>query len=82
MSEINANFKITVQKYLNKLASKDLLFAEMLKNENKSIDECVIYILKTAKKSNKIEFSEEEIINMAVWYYNDEFIKNIEVKLS
>ena len=82
MSEINANFKISVQQYLNKLASKDLLFAESLKNENKSIDKCVKYILNTAKKTKKIEFTEEEIINMAVWYYNDEFIKNINVKLS
>lgn len=79
MSKGTENFKTTIQDYLNKRAAEDSLFAETLKKENKSIDECVNYILTTVKKSGENGFTDDEIFGMAVHYYDEDGIKNIPV---
>lgn len=42
-------FKATIQNHLNEKAANDELFAATLKKENKSIDECIDYIIGEAK---------------------------------
>lgn len=41
------------------------------KHENKSIDDCVNYILTQVEKSNCNGFSDDEIYGMAVHYYDE-----------
>lgn len=79
MSKGTDQFKTTIQAHLEKRAAEDSLFAETLKKENKSIDECVNYILSEVKKSGCNGFADEEIFGMAVHYYDEDDIKNIKV---
>jgi hypothetical protein len=67
-------FKKTIQAYLEKRASEDLLFAETLKKEKKNINDCVIYILNQVKNSGCSGFADEEIYAMAVHYYDEDII--------
>lgn len=69
------SFKQIIEAHLNLLAIRDELFAKTLKKENKSIDECVDYILETVKKSGNNGFTEEEIFEMAVHYFDEDDIK-------
>ena len=70
-------FKEVISNYLKSAADKDPLFAETLKKPNKTIDECINYILATVQKSGKNGFADEEIFNMAIHYYDEDDIKNI-----
>lgn len=69
------SFKQIIEAHLNLLAIRDELFAQTLKKENKSMDECVDYILETVKKSGNNGFTEEEIFEMAVHYFDEDDIK-------
>lgn len=69
------NFKAIIEKHLNGLAENDALFSETLKKPNKNIDDCVTYILNTVKESGCNGFSDDEVFNMAVHYYDEEDIK-------
>lgn len=68
-------FKEVVQQHLISLAAKDELFAETLKKPNKTIDECVDYIIDEVQKSGKNGFADEEIFGMAVHYYDEDDLK-------
>jgi len=70
-------FKTVIQNYLNDLASKDSLFAQTLQKANKSIDECINYILHEVARSGCNGFADEEIFNMAVHYYDEDDIKSV-----
>lgn len=70
------NFKAVVQKYLQERAESDSLFAFTLEKPNKNIDDCIAYILNTVQKSGCNGFSDDEVYNMAVHYYDED---NIEV---
>jgi hypothetical protein len=70
------NFKKTISNHLEGVAANDPLFAETLKKPNKSIDNCVTYILNTVQKSGCNGFADEEIFGMAAHYYDED---NIEV---
>ena len=74
MSKGTDQFKITIQKYLEKRAEDDSLFSETFKKENKSIDGCVNYILQSVQKSGCNGFADEEIFGMAVHYYDEDSI--------
>lgn len=69
------NFKKVIQVHLEARAKEDPLFAETFKKENKSIDECITYILNTVQESGSNGFDDEEIFNMAVHYYDEDDIK-------
>jgi PcfK-like protein len=75
MSKGTETFKKTIQQYLEKRAGEDSLFAETLKKENKSIDECVNYILSEVQKSGCNGFADEEIFGMAVHYFDEDDVK-------
>jgi hypothetical protein len=68
------HFKKVISEKLQEIASKDELFAENLKKENKNIDDCITYILNTVQKSGCNGFTDDEIFNMAVHYYDEDLL--------
>ncbi|WP_311551627.1 PcfK-like family protein [Prevotella pallens] len=73
------HFKQTIAEFLNQRAMKDPLFAPQLEKPNKSIEECVRYILCEVKKSGCNGFSDMEIYSMALHYYDQDDIEVGEV---
>lgn len=70
------HFKQAIKSYLWQRAGQDELFASNLAKPNKSIDECITYILNTVQQSGCNGFADDEIFSMAVHYYDED---NIEV---
>ena len=70
------HFTRTIAEYLNQRAMTDPLFAPNLQKPNKSIEECITYILSEVRKSGCNGFADDEIYSMAVHYYDED---NIEV---
>jgi hypothetical protein len=64
-------FKEVIQNYLNNFALSDSVFTEKLKDKNKSIDNCIQYILNEVKKSGLNGFTDDEIFGMAIHYYDE-----------
>jgi len=69
------NLKKTIEEHLQQLGSKDELFAETLKKENKNIDDCITYILNQVQSSGCNGFTDDEIFGMAVHYYDEDNLK-------
>ena len=63
------HFKDVIQNYLETRASYDELFAESFHKENKSIDECITYILTEVQRMGCAGLSDEEVYSLAVHYY-------------
>jgi len=77
-------FKNTIKAYLDKRATEDELFAASYAKANRKLDDCIIYILNTVKKSGCNGFADDEIYSMAVHYYDEDNIevgKNIDCKV-
>lgn len=70
-----AGFKNTIQNYLENRAKTDELFAKTYAKENKNIDDCITYIINTAKDSKCNGFTDEEVFGMAVHFYDEGDIK-------
>jgi hypothetical protein len=70
------HFKNTIKAYLDKRAETDVLFSFQYSKPEKSIDDCVTYILNTVQKSGCNGFADDEIYSMAVHYYDED---NIEI---
>lgn len=68
-------FKQVIQTYLEDRAIHDDLFAMSFWKENKSIDECIEYILTEVRKSGCNGFADDEIYSMAIHYYDEDNIK-------
>lgn len=68
------NFKRTIQDYLEVRAKTDELFAKSYAKPNKSIDECITYILNEVQRSGCNGFEDDEIYGMAVHYYDEDNI--------
>ena len=66
------NFKRTIQDYLEARAKIDELFAKSYAKPNKSIDECITYILNEVQRSGCNGFEDNEIYGMAVHYYDED----------
>lgn len=78
------HFKQVIKSYLWQRAGQDPLFAPNLAKPNKSIDDCVTYILNEVQKSGCAGFADEEIYSMALHYYDEDSIevgKPIECKV-
>lgn len=69
------HFTRTIAEYLNQRAATDPLFAPNLMKPNKSIEECVTYILGEVYKSDCNGFDDDEIYSMAVHYYDEDDIE-------
>ena len=70
-------FKRVIQNYLENRAKEDALFSISFAKENKTIDECINYILSEVQKSGCNGFTDEEIYSMAVHYYDEDDIKDV-----
>ena len=71
-------FKETIKAYLDRRAQDDSLFAISYAKQHKSLDECVSYIISEVQKSGCNGFADNEIYGMAVHYYDEDSIANIE----
>lgn len=69
-------FKSVIKSYLDNRAAQDTLFALSYAKPNKSLDECVAYILGEVQKSGCNGFDDDEIYSMAMHYFDED---NIEV---
>jgi hypothetical protein len=72
------HFKAAIKKYLDERAEADELFAAAYAKPKKSLDECVNYILQQVRKQGYNGYTDEEIYGMAVHYYDEDDIKDIE----
>ncbi|MGL5273153.1 MAG: PcfK-like family protein [Phocaeicola sp.] len=70
------HFKQVIKSFLWQRAGQDPLFAPNLAKPNKSIDECITYILNEVQKSGCNGFTDNEIFSIAIDYYDED---NIEV---
>lgn len=70
------NFKSTIKAYLDNRAETDVLFAMQYSKPEKSLDDCITYILNTVQKSGCNGFADGEIYSMAIHYYDGD---NIEI---
>lgn len=77
MSATTNPFQEKIEAFLNDFAMHDELFAISLKKENKSITECLNYIISEVEKTGRNGFDDQEIFNMAVHYYDEDSIKDI-----
>ena len=77
MNKTTDHFKRTIQAYLDNRAAEDKLFAASYNKPNKSIDECVTYILNWVQKSGCNGFSDGEIYSQAVHYYDEDDIEKL-----
>ena len=69
-------FKKVIKAYLDNRAKTDALFAQSYAKPNKSIDECLSYIMGEArKKGNAVCVSDEVVFGWAVHYYDEDDIK-------
>ena len=66
------HFKATIEAYLKKLASADKMFAKRMEREDKNIDDCLNYILKTVQASGCNGFEDSTIFGMAIHYYDED----------
>lgn len=71
----SANFILALESHLNSIAENDPLFAKTLKKPNKNIDDCITYILNTVKNSGCSGVEINEVLNMAVHYYDEDEIE-------
>jgi hypothetical protein len=66
------HFKQTIQNYLEERALNDTLFSVSFRKPNKSMDDCITYILNTVQKSGCNGFTDDEVYSMAVHYYDED----------
>ena len=69
------HFTRAIAEYLNQRAATDHLFAPNLMKPNKSIEECVTYILNQVQANGCNGFDDDEIFSMAVHYYDEDDIE-------
>lgn len=65
------HFKNTIETYLRDRAETDELFAVSFSNPDKTMEQCIIYILNCVQKSGCNGFADDEIYSMAVHYYDE-----------
>lgn len=80
MSKSTQHFQEVIETYLNNLAAQNELFEEKYKNESKSIEKCVDYIIDQVSKTGKNGFADAEIFGLAVHYYEEDTIEETTTK--
>jgi len=63
------NFKKTIESYLQKHAEQNPRFKQRFELKDKNINDCITYILNEVKKSGCNGFEDDEVYNMAKYYY-------------
>jgi len=74
MNKGSLAFKHTIKEYLEDRGSRDPLFARIVMKPNKNMDDCIIYIINTVEKSGCNGFTDDEIYNMAIHYFDEDNI--------
>lgn len=64
-------FKQTIREYLETRGSRDPLFARIITKPGKNMDDCITYILNTVQKSGCNGFTDDEVYNMAIHYFDE-----------
>lgn len=77
--QVSDGFQLSIKEYLDKRAASDPLFAKTYAKPNKSLEECCNYIVAEVIKSGRKGFADSEIFNMAVHYYDEDNIGDIEL---
>lgn len=65
------HFKHTIETYLRDRAETDELFAVSFSNPDKTIEQCITYILNCVQKTGCNGFADEEIYSMAVHFWDE-----------
>ena len=65
------HFKHTIETYLRDRAETDELFAVSFSNPDKTIEQCITYILNCVQKSGCNGFADDEIYSMAVHFWDE-----------
>ena len=73
-------FKETIKAYLDNYAKEDPLFDLNYQRDGKNIDDCIKYIFTQVKKSGINGFTDDEVYNMAIHYYDEESIEFDDIK--
>lgn len=68
-------FKKVIEQHLKTAGEMNSIFAEKLKNPDKSIDDCITYIMNQVKASGANGFEDTEIFGMAMHYYDEKDLK-------
>ena len=68
-------FTDTIRQYLENMAENDALFAVKFSNPDKSVSDCVTYIINQVKKSGCNGFTDSEIFGWATHYYEENEIE-------
>lgn len=64
-------FQDTIAQYLNKRAENDPILAIKLANPQKTMEQCCTFIINQVKKSGCCGFSDEEIYNWALHFWDE-----------
>lgn len=70
-------FKEAIKRHLDERAAADELFAAVYAKPNKTLDECVNYILGQVQKSGYVGFTDDEVYGMAAHYYDEDTLTDI-----
>lgn len=74
-------FQQAIKNYLDGYAEIDEMFAKSYRKENKSIEECCNFILSEMQKAAKngcIGATDDEVYSLAVHYFDEDDIENVE----
>ena len=74
-------FQQAIKNYLDGYAEIDEMFAKSYRKESKSIEECCNFILKEMQKAAKngcIGVTDDEVYSLAVHYFDEDDIENVE----
>ena len=75
--KVSEQFKATIKAYLDNRAAIDEQFAATYAKPEKSLDECINYILQQVQKQGYAGYADEEIYGMAVHYYDEDELTDI-----
>lgn len=68
-------FKQTIGQYLTLRAAQDGFFAERYRNPEKSLDDCIGFIIGKVQESGANGFTDDEIYSLAIHYYMEDGLK-------
>lgn len=78
MSKGTEHFKRTIEDKLLEIAERDEQFADSLQKEDKDIDECIDYIISQVKKIGAQGYTDDEIFNLAIHYYDEDDLEDFD----
>ena len=76
-TQVTDYFKADIERYLEGAAAFDETFAERYRREDKSLDECLDYIVTQVQKSGRKGFHDDEIYSLAIHYYQEDNLEEI-----